>query len=536
MKLSDYIIQVIKSKVKDVFILAGGGCIHLIDSLANYPQLKYICMQHEQSLTMAVEGYSRISGFGVGIVNTGCRQVGDQEINIIELIKSITKYAITITDPKTVRYHLEKAIWLAKEGRQGPVWIDIPLDIQATDIIPDSLMNFESENPLILANNDSMCKIIHALKVAKRPLLIIGSGVNQARNELQNLLDSIKIPAMTGCHSGIDILQSNYDLHMGRFGILGQIYSNQIIQECDLLLAIGSRLSVKITGYDYKEFAKNAYKILVDIDPYEMNKNNIIANLKIQADAKCFLNQLIKCDLTLDIDEWRDKCISKRSQYNTLHPKFIESKVLSSYFFTHKLNEIVANTIPIITSNGTSHVTTMPIIPCNRKMFTNVGSASMGWGLPAAIGACFAQNKQPIICIEGDSSIHMVIYELQTVYHHNLPIKIFVINNKGYGSIKQTQNNLFKRLVGSTKTTGFSLPALQKLATAYNIEYLSCGKNVDVCKIINQSLKISGPVICELFVSPDEMFEPRVKTVIINGKFVPPTLNQSQYENINNGW
>lgn len=567
MKLSDYVLKFVQSKVNNIFILPGGGCIHLIDSLANIPELNYVCMQHEQTLAMAVEGYSRINGFGVGLVttgpgglnavpgvggawldsipcliisgqvpttqsavNTGCRQVGDQEINIVDIVKPITKYAITITDPNSIRYHLEKAYWISKEGRPGPVWIDIPLDIQSAQINPEELQGFSVEKFQTIINKQTIDKVIEKLVQAKRPLVVVGSGCKHSKEDLLKFLEVLGLPVMTGCHSGVDIVPSSYPLHMGRFGIFGQIYSNELIQECDFLLVIGSRLPTKLTGYDDKSFATNAYKIIVDIDPFEMNKSNIHADLRIQADAKDFICQLRETTiLAIDIDKWRTTCSYAKSKYTTLHSKFVESKTLSSYYFAHKLNELVPNNIPIITSNGMAHLSTMPVIPCERTMFTNVACASMGWGLPAAIGACFAHNKQSIICVEGDGSIHMVIYELQTISHYNLPIKIFVINNAGYGSIRQTQNNLFHRLIASSKNTGMTLPPLQKVVDAYNIQYLNAFTNKESEFAIKNALSIPGPVFCELFVSPDEIFEPRIKTSILGGKFIPATLNTSTY-------
>lgn len=571
MKVSDIVINFLESKnISHVFTISGGGCIHLIDSLGKSKLLNYICTHHEQSAAMAAEGYARLKeDVGACIVTTGpggtnaltgvlgcwldsvptifisgqvslsqisegtgCRQIGDQEFDIVSTVKPMTKYATMVKNKYDVLYHLEKAYEIATTGRPGPVWIDIPLDIQGAIVDPLQMKLYSPKYNIPTPSSSDLEVFYNEIKKAKKPLFVVGNGIRLSKSyEIFNqILKSTNIPAITGVHSGIDCIDNNYEYYAGRIGILGQITSNTIVQESDLLIVLGSRLNVKMTGYNFKEFAPNAKKIIVDIDPNEINKHKFNIDLKIQSDLNVFLNNLDTSLIdSLDIDEWRKYIKDQRSNQKYYYDKHINmKKYASSYYFIDRLESFSQN-CPIITSNGSAHVVTLQSckLKPNQRLFTNVGCASMGYGLPAAIGASFLDLNQDIICIEGDGSLQMNIQELQTVVHHNLPIKLFVINNDGYLSIKITQDSFFKGVeVASGKESGVSFPNLKKISKAYGIPYFSIKSNNKYDAVLKDVFNQKGPVICELFTHPFEKHEPKVvhKGVDNNGNIIPGSL------------
>lgn len=571
MKVSDFIINFLVEKgIKEVFTVSGGGCIHLIDSLGKNKNINYVCNHHEQASAIAAEGYSRINNhLGVVLVTTGpgginalngvfgcwtdsipclflsgqvslnqtiqhtkCRQIGDQEYPIIESVKPMTKYAVMITDKNTIRYHLEKAYYEATSGRKGPVWIDIPLDIQGADIDPNSIESFTPPNNQEAINIVDLENVLSLIAESKKPLVVVGSGVRLSGGiqEFYDFLNKTKIPVMTSCHSAIDTVNESYEYYVGRHGILGQRSSNKIIQECDLLLVFGSRLILKTTGYNVNAFAKNAKKVIVDIDENEINKHKFNIDIKIKADVKNFLSLINRSIKQPEVNIWRNYCKDLRIQDRFVFDKHYTLKDKTSiYVFVERLSKILPTYIPIVTSDGAAHVVTQQSIRLkeNQRLFTNVGCASMGYGLPAAIGACFANNKKDIICIEGDGSIMMNLQELQTLKYYNLPIKLFIINNNGYFSIKQTQKLFFKgNEYASGPNNGVSIPSFEKIAYGFDIDYLSINNNSEIDNAINKALNINKPVLCEIFAHENEAFEPKVipKGIDQNGKIIPGEL------------
>jgi acetolactate synthase-1/2/3 large subunit len=571
MKLSDYIIDFLEKKgIKEIFTVSGGGCIHLIDSLGKSKNIKYICNHHEQASAMAAEGYSRINEhLGVALVTTGpgginalngvfgcwadsipclflsgqvslnqtiqntkCRQIGDQEYPIIESVKPMTKYAVMITDKNTIRYHLERAYYEATNGRKGPVWIDIPLDLQGSDINPDQLESFIPAQINETIKISDIENILSLIKSASKPLIVVGGGVRSANaiDDLNKFLSITQIPVMTSCHSAIDTVNESYPYYVGRHGILGQRSSNQIIQECDLLLVLGSRLILKTTGYNLNSFAKNAKKVIIDIDQNEIDKHKFNIDIKVNTDIKKFLTSINKSIQKPEINEWREHCKNLRNQDRFVFDKHYNLKDKTSvYVFVEKLSKILPTNIPIVTSDGAAHVVTQQSIRLkeNQRLFTNTGCASMGYGLPAAIGACLANNKKEVICIEGDGSIMMNLQELQTLKHYDLPIKLFIINNNGYFSIKQTQKLFFNgNEYASGPNNGVSIPSFEKLAYAFDIKYLSIKTNNQIDENIQKALSSSGPVLCEIFAHDNEAFEPKVvpKGIDNNGRIIPGEL------------
>jgi acetolactate synthase-1/2/3 large subunit len=568
MKVSDLVIKFLEDKnVSHVFTVSGGGSMHLVDSLGKAEKLKYVCVHHEQVAAMAVEGFYRLkeevsaaivttgpggtntltgvlgcwldsipSIFISGQVNlsqtskdTGCRQIGDQEFDIVSTVKSMTKYAVMIKNKNDILYELEKAYELATTGRPGPVWIDIPLDIQGENVELELLKKHWSFNEKLSPTKKELNKFYELLNSSKKPLFVVGNGIRLSKSyELfNNLLKQSNIPALTGVHSGVDCIDNTYEYYAGRIGVLGQITSNTIVQEADLLIILGSRLNIKTTGYNIPGFAPNAKKIFVDIDINEIDKHKFKIDLGIVSDLNEFLKNLqIE---NLNINEWRNFVKQERTKQVYFYPKHKNmEKYASAYYFSHKLNQYTGNK-PIITSDGSAHVVILQTFTLKKdqRLFTNVGCASMGYGLPAAIGAAFSNNKEDVICIEGDGSLQMNIQELQTLFHYNLPVKLFVINNDGYLSIKITQENFFNgREVASGKNSGISFPNLEKLCTAYGLPYVSITHNDQMDEKIQQTLNTSGPIVCELFTYPYEKHEPKVvhKGMDANGKIIPGQL------------
>jgi len=570
MKVSDIVIKFLEDKgIKHVFTISGGGCIHLIDSLGNSDKLKYICTHHEQAAAMAVEGYARLKeDVGAAIVTTGpggtntltgvlgcwldsipsifisgqvslsqisegtgCRQIGDQEFDIVSTVKPMTKYATMVMDKNDILFELEKAYTIATSGRPGPVWIDIPLDIQGSIINENELKIYDEVNVTLSPTQDEINNFIQILNQAKKPLFIVGNGIRLSKSYklFDTILKSTNIPVLTSLHSGVDCVDNTYDYYAGRIGILGQLSSNTIVQESDLLIVLGSRLNVKSTGYNLPGFAPNAKKIFVDIDENEINKHKFNIEQKIVSDLNKFLTALSEVKIDLEIDEWREYVKEKRSTQKFYYDKHANMKKYASvYYFISKLKNHSKN-IPIITSNGSAHVCTLQgyQLEKDQRMFTNVGCASMGYGLPAAIGACFVEEDKDIICIEGDGSLQMNLQELQTLVHHQLPLKLIVINNDGYLSIKITQETFFGgKEIASGFDSGVTIPSLKKLCKAYGLPYISIDNNKEIDKKLEQTFNTQGPVVLELFSYPYEKHEPKVvhKGIDQNGKIIPGDL------------
>lgn len=552
MKVSDLIIDFLESKgITQTFCVSGGGCIHLIDSLRK-SKLNTLCTHHEQAAVMAAEGYTRQSGnlcasivtTGPGGTNTmtgllgmwldsipsiiisgqvpssqlsegtGCRQIGDQEFDIIQSVESMTKYAKMVKDPSQVLYELEKAYKLATEGRPGPVWLDIPLDTQGAKI------------------DDDIPYVIEQLNNSKNPVIVVGSGIRLSKcyDKLNDLIKKLEIPVLTGPHSGVDCVDNTSNYYCGRIGILGQLTSNKIIQESDLVLALGTRMPFKMTGYNVKEFAPNAKKIYVDIDKNELNKHNYKIDKKICIDLNLFFNKINPHIKKLNIDKWRNKTQKYRSEQTYYHQKHKDIKEYASFYYLIDKAPKHFKNIPIVTSDGTAHVVTQQMYRLNKdqRLFTNVGCASMGYGLPAAIGASIANNKGKVICIEGDGSIMMNLQELQTVAGENIPLKIIIINNEGYLSIKLTQESFFKgQEFASGPKTGVTLPSMEKLSHAFGLNYFSIKNNSEIDSILEKSISNEDPCIIEVFTHPMERHEPKVTHKGIDpktGKIIPGTL------------
>jgi acetolactate synthase-1/2/3 large subunit len=573
MRVSDYIIEFLRDEyqVDTFFTVSGGGCIFLIDSLGKIENIKYIATHHEQAAAIAAEGYSRINNkLAVCIITSGpggtnaitgtlcswldsipvlfisgqvnkelttnftqskLRQLGDQEFNIVKTVENMTKLAVQINDPQDVKYYLQKACKIATSGRPGPVWLDIPLNVQSVDIDFNKLKSFEEHIYVSEPSEFEINNVIEKWSKAKNPLLIVGNGIrlSGAVSDLKKLLSKTNVPVISAIN-GNDIVNSDYPYYYGRFGTHAQICANKLLSECDFLLSIGSRLYVRQTGYNFNSFAKNAYKIYVDIDSEELNKPTLFPNQKIVSDAKIFIKKLLDKKPPLTSKSWICKCDELNKSPKLLNRHRDKKDFVSNYFLIEKLSELLPSDHHIITSNGSANVVTMQVLNLkgDQRLITNTGCAPMGYGLPAAIGAAI---NHKIICLEGDGSLHLNIHELQTMKHYDLPIKLILINNDGYLSIKTTQKAFFNgKFVASEKNSGVTFPNFKKIIEAYELPYFSIRNNSETEAVLSNFLNQSGPCVCEVFTDPNEYHEPKVVAKLgADGKFIPGSLESIQW-------
>jgi acetolactate synthase-1/2/3 large subunit len=547
MRVADYILQFLEQQgVNDVFLLSGGGIMHLTDGLANNKNINVTCFHHEQAEAMAMDAYARISGkFGVGYFTTGpgatnaitgcagawldsvpclfisgqtkrkesvynlgitgLRQVGVQEINILPIIQSITKYSAMINYPEDIRFVLEQAIYLAKSGRPGPVWLDIPVDVQGAIIDTDTLIDYTPPKQPPAQQDTLYEKLSFFLKESKRPVILAGQGVriSGAIQELLLFASMNNIPIVT-TYLGIDIIDSASQNYVGRVGIKGDRAGNFAVQNADVLLVIGSSLPVAETGYDYENFAPKAKRIVVDIDRTAHKKNMVAIDLMFESDAKEFLNQTSKICKEEQIrysSQWLNRCIAWREKYPVNLPEYKNrEQTVNIYPFIDVLCQKLTSHDIIVTDAGSAFFAGSQAVKIKQGMryITSGGFATMGFGIPASIGACIAARNQRVICITGDGSFQQNLQELQTIVHYNLPIKIFVLNNQGYLSIRITQTKLFDgRLVGEGKETGVSFPNISKIAYAYDLPFYRISKYPDLHNL-DYILNCNEPSICEV--------------------------------------
>jgi acetolactate synthase-1/2/3 large subunit len=562
MKLSDYVMEFIARRhVGHVFMLSGGGAMHLNDSLGRCEGLQYVCNLHEQAVSIAAEAHARVTNqlsaamvtTGPGGTNavtgvagawldstpvifisgqvkradlkrdSGVRILGVQEIDIVSIVSSITKYAVTVEDPQQIRYHLEKAAYLALTGRRGPVWIDIPLDVQAAQLDPDKLPGFTPPPAAAPADNlhEQIQKLLHLLQKSERPVLLAGNGIRSAGAESSFLkvVDSLGIPVLT-TWLGLDLIADAHPLCFGRPGSLAPRGANFTLQNADLLLIVGSRLDMAMTAYAHDRMARGAMKIMVDIDPAEIRKMRTPIHLPIVADAGAFLKELNTCAANLQPDRWQAwvaRCREWKARYPLVLPEHREMPgFLSMYHFSEILSDALAPGDVIVP--GSSGFAIEIFLLClkikeGQRCFHNRGTGSMGFALPAAIGAAVASGKRTV-CVDGDGGFQMNIQELATVERLGLPIKCFVINNDGYASIRASQNGYFKRLVGADRTSGVTLADLGKVTAAYGLPFRKISGKTDLAAQVADVLAADGPVICEVMVAPNEERIPRASSYI----------------------
>lgn len=550
MKLSDYIIQFLEQKgVKDLFMISGGLSMHLNDSVGKSKKIKYYCTFHEQAAAIACEGYSKITGkMGVCVVTGGpggsntitgvvglwqdsvptlflsgqvrtellstgtkLRQLGEQELDIVELVRPITKYAVTVTDPSLIRYHLEKAVYLATTGRPGPVWLDIPLDIQAAQINENKLKSFQTTEILPERDTSELKKnikdVITMIQQSKRPVILAGNGIRigGAYKEFQRLVAKLKIPIVTAAGAN-DLMYSDHNLYFGNPGLFGDRAANFVIQNADLVLGLGARFNFKTISFNYKTFARESKVIAIDIDRHELDKKSIRPYLKVQADAKEFIEEMLnktKYTKIVSFDWWIARCIEWKQSFPRLLKEYTKNgdKYVNPYYFVHILSSFFKPGDIVVTCNGITALTTllMADLKKNQRLIANIGCGGLGYDLPAAIGACIANKRHDVYLTVGDGSLQFNIQELQTIVTYKLPIKIFVYNNDGYLSIRNTQKSYFNsHFVASDSQTGVLCPDLVKIAKAYGIPAVVIFNHKELATKLKKVIRTKGPVICIL--------------------------------------
>jgi acetolactate synthase-1/2/3 large subunit len=539
-RVADYIAQFLKSKnINHVFMVTGGGAMFLNDGIAKSTNIKGIFSHHEQACAMAAVGYSKVNNqIAVVMPTTGCgstntitglldawqdsnkvifisgnvnkkettycsdiplRKFGVQEANIIEIVKSITKYSIMITDPNTIAYHLEKAFYLCESGRPGPVWIDVPLDIQGSYINTGELEHYTPEKEEISSLDYNILE--QYLKESKRPIIVAGYGIHlaNAKKEFIEFIKKYNIP-VTFTYLGIDFLPSDHPLYVGRLGTKGDRAGNFAIQNSDLVISLGSSLSVSVTGFRYETFAREAKKIVIDIDENEHKKNTINIDYLIKADVKDFLKN---CNIKYKTDQsWIDKCISWRNKWPVFNEAYKDTtKGINIYYFLNELSKKNKPDAIIISDAGSAYYTTSQALQIKQQQryITSGAQADMGFTIPAAIGAAIASNSENIIGITGDGSFQMNIQELQTIVNYNLPIKIFVLNNGGYLSIRNTMDKFFEsRYYGTDTKSGLTFPEIEKIAYAYGLPYYKLETSDDLDNKLKEILSLEGYALIEV--------------------------------------
>jgi acetolactate synthase-1/2/3 large subunit len=579
MKLSDYVMRFVAGLgVKHVFLVTGGGAMHLNDSLARCEGLEFICNHHEQASAIAAENYAKATGnLGVAMVTTGpggtnavtglagawldstpvlflsgqvkradrmfaddgtplgVRQKGPQELDIISVVKPLTKYAVTVTDAKTIRYHLEKAIHLAMSGRPGPVWIDLPLDIQAATIDEESLAGYVPEEA---AADDALLReqvqtVITRLNQSERPFLMVGNGVRlaHAEEEFRELAALLDAP-VGATWMAKDLYGDENELCVGSPGTLAPRGANFAMQNSDFLLTVGTRMDVPVAGWTRQELARGAYKVMVDIDPAELAKLADVVQMPICADAGSFLREMLAQKASIAAVErgaWKARCMDWKKRY----PIITEAHRAEGRVSIYHLAEVIAQAAEAgdqIVSGSSGIGIEMFVFACpvktGRRIFLTYGLGAMGYGIAASIGVSVATGRSRTICVDGDGGFQMNIQELATVAHHKLPLKFFVLNNGGYAAIRGSQKGFFGGAnIGCDAATGLTLPDLCAVARAYGLGTARIEDQRDLLGQVRRVLEMPGPVVCDVRVLEDEARAPRVTSVqLANGSMASKPL------------
>lgn len=560
MKLSDYVINFLASiGVRHVFLITGGAVIHLVDSFRNNKNIDYICVQHEQAAAMAADAYTRVgNSIGVAmatsgpgatnlITGIGCswfdsipclyitgqvntyesvgkkkvRQVGFQETDIVSISKPLTKFSYKIDDPKKIRYYLEKAVYIATSGRPGPVLLDIPLDVQRAEINPDELEGYKKEeisDQQITDVKEKVKECVKLIQESKRPVILAGGGIRNAKatKELKKIAEISGIPVVV-TFNGLDSFSHDNELYAGFIGVYGQRDANFTIANSDLLIGIGTRLDSRQTGTKPETFARKAKKIIVDIDPEELNQR-VKADIAISCEAKLFLELLIKEGKLIKkkrVGEWKKKIKEWRTKYPICKKEYYDLKEkVNPYVFMKTLSEELAKDDIVIVDTGANLMWGIQTLEPkdNQRVFSAGGMSPMGYSFPAAIGASVCFNKKPVICTIGDGGMQINIQELQTVKYYDLPIKVFIINNKSYGIIKQYQElYLDSRYEASDYKKGYSCPDFVKIAEAYGIKTETIKNHSELREKIRKVLDASKAVVCDVEIHPDSRIIPKLE-------------------------
>lgn len=562
-RLADYVVQQLKQHGLDhAFLVTGGGAMHLNDAIGRQG-MPYTCCHHEQACAIAAEAYARVTNkpglvnvtSGPGAINAlngvfgawvdsipmlvisgqikretslrslhligKLRQFGDQEADVISMVEGITKYSAYIEDPKTIRYHLERAIHLCRTGRPGPCWIDIPLDVQGAPINPAELPAYDPAEDRFVSETpdlDAACDhIIQKIAAAQRPVVYAGSGIrlSGAYDRFLKWIDSIQIPVVTAWNSN-DLLWDEHPLYAGRTGTLGNRAGNFSAQNADLVIVLGCRLNIRLISYNWKSFARDAYKIAVDIDAEEMRKPSCKFDYNIHANVADVIDRLLDRQYVPQEKHktWINWCRKRVANYPATLPEYRQQESpINPYCFMDGLFQQLKENEVVVCANGTACVAAFQAahIKPGQRLFHNSGCATMGYDFPAAIGASIARPGQRVICIAGDGSAMMNLQELQTISGGRFPIKIFLLNNNGYHSMRQTQRSFFSgNLVGCGPDSGVTFPDFEKVATAFGFRFLRADKLATLNSVISSALSGNDPVFCEIEIDPDQPFAPKL--------------------------
>ena len=558
-KVSDYILESLAAAgAQQVFLVPGGAAMHLNDSLAGSSRLTHCSMFHEQAAAVAAEASAKFrNNIGVAMVTAGpgstnaltgvasawvnsaplvivsgqvktadlnqghLRQSGLQEVDIVSIVKPICKYAVTIVDPASTRFHTEKAIYEAKTGRPGPVWLAVPLDVQGMRIDPAAQQGFVADSASNTGKESYaplLEEVIRRLNVAERPILLAGSGIRIAGAERMFLdfIELLGIPVQT-TWVGCDLLGSDHPLYVGRPGSFASRAANFAIQNADFMLAVGARLDFATTGYSRSRFAREAYRVAVDVDSAEISKLGIDIDAGLVLSADKFMGDVISRSGEMrrrDRATWIDRIRMWENKYPVVAPDCgAEARGVSTYTLVEALGNLLTKEDVIVEGSAGVHSEIFFMafkVKFGQRVLADGSFGSMGYGLPAAIGACLAAGRRRTILVEGDGSIQPQLQELQTVRRENLPIKLIVVNNGGYSSIRVSQNRFFNRLIGADHTSGLTLPSLEKVADAFGIRFARINKTADVEAVLRQVLGEDGPIICEVVVPLEEDRVPRI--------------------------
>ena len=541
--------------IKDIFTLTGGGAMFLNDGIASNDNINAICNHHEQACAMGAVAYAKYkNGLAAAMLTTGCgatnaitglldawqdntpvifisgqikrketsrnaqtnlRQFGVQEADIVSIVESLTKYAVMVNEPEEVLYHLEKAVHLAQTGRPGPVWIDIPLDVQGFFIDTSELKHF---TPKVEVNQEikGMDQFIRMYEQAERPIILAGNGVRLSGSveKLREFVSKNNVPCAVS-YLAADYFEQENPNYVGRIGIKGDRAGNFAIQNSDLIISLGSRLSVCLTGFEYELFARESKLIVVDIDEDEHKKDTVNIDQFIYSDVGAFLENIGNKVTPKPLGEWQKKCMHWKEKWPVYQGGY-DINTVNMYEFTKVLSELASEDSIVVSDAGSSYYVTSQSFTLNNKKqryITSGAQADMGFTLPAAIGACIAANK-PVIGITGDGSFQLNIQELQTIKHYNLPVKLIVWNNNGYLSIRATQNKFFDgRRIGTDPESGVSFPEVGKIASAYELPYVKINNVAELREKLAGVIAASGPVICEVMCPENQEIIPAVSAV-----------------------
>jgi acetolactate synthase-1/2/3 large subunit len=579
-RVADYIAQTLAEQgIRHVFMVTGGGAMHLNDAFGRVQKLEVVCCHHEQACAIAAESYFRLTNrmaavnvtAGPGGTNaiTGVygayvdsmamivvsgqvkwetlvrstslplRQLGDQEVDIVRMVGGITKYAVLVSDPGYIRYHLERALHLATHDRPGPVWLDIPIDVQGAKIDPATLQSYDpAEDALTFETGDldaAAAHIVEKLALAERPVIYAGAGIRLSGQyeTFLELAGRLGVPVVPAWNSN-DLLADNHPAYAGRPGTLGNRAGNFTVQNADFLLVLGCRLNVRLVSYNWENFARAAYKVIVDIDAAELKKPTLKIDYPVHADLAAFLPRLARRTVGWKPvgrhAAWLAWCKERLQRYPVVLPEYWQNEQdVNPYCFMDRLFRQLEENEVVVCGDGTACVTAFQaaLIRRGQRLYHNSGCAAMGYDLPAAVGAAIALGAaRRVVCLTGDGSIMMNLQELQTIAGRRLPVKIFVLNNRGYHSIRQTQQNFFPdNIVGCGTDSGLSFPDFGRVASAFGLAFQRCARHADLDTTIRATLTTTGPALCEVMLDLRQPFAPKLSSrKLDNGRMISAPL------------